>query len=86
MLGGGNLENELIKIAASQGIWATLSIFLIFYILKVQRERDKKQDDREKSYQDIIVSLTKQFSVIEDINRNMKIIRASLEKFKNKAI
>ncbi len=85
MLGGGNLENELIKIAASQGIWATLSIFLIFYILKVQRERDKKQDDREKGYQDIIVSLTKQFSIIEDINRNMRSIRTSIEKLKNKA-
>ena len=85
MLGGGNLENELIKIAASQGIWATLSIFIIFYILKVQRERDKKQDDREKGYQDIIVSLTKQFSIIEDINRNMRSIRTSIEKLKNKA-
>ena len=85
MLGGDNLENELIKIAASQGIWATLSIFLIFYILKVQRERDKKQEEREKSYQDIIVSLTKQFSIIEDINRNMRSIRTSIEKLKNKA-
>ena len=86
MLGGGNLENELIKIAASQGIWATLSIFLIFYILKVQRERDKKQEEREKSYQDIIVSITKKFSVIEDIDKNVRNIRISLEKFKNKAV
>ncbi|GFN34380.1 BhlA/UviB family holin-like peptide [Tepidimicrobium xylanilyticum] len=80
------MENELIKIAASQGIWATLSIFLIFYILKVQREMDKKQDEREKSYQEIIVSLTEKFDVIEDIDKNVRNIKNSIVKFKNKTV
>ncbi|MFR1710310.1 MAG: BhlA/UviB family holin-like peptide [Clostridium sp.] len=30
------------KAALSQGIWAVLSIFLLFYILKVQEKRDQK--------------------------------------------
>ena len=80
------MENELIKIAASQGIWATLSIFLIFYILKVQGEMDKKQDEREKSYQEIIVSLTEKFDVIEDIDKNVRNIKNSIVKFKNKTV
>ena len=37
------MENEVIKLAASQGIWAVLSIVLIFYILKAQETRDSNQ-------------------------------------------
>ena len=32
------MENQLVQIATSQGIWAVLSVFLIFYILKAQEK------------------------------------------------
>ena len=47
---------------------------------------DKKQDEREKSYQEIIVSLTEKFDVIEDIDKNVRNIKNSIVKFKNKTV
>ena len=63
-MGVKTLENELIKIAMSQGIWAVLSIFLIIYILKVQEKRDLKQDEREKNYFELIENLTDKMKII----------------------
>ena len=52
------MDSELIKAASSQGIWAALSVALIFYILKAQEKRDIKQEEREQNYQNIITNLT----------------------------
>ncbi|MCD3199020.1 BhlA/UviB family holin-like peptide, partial [Clostridium botulinum] len=52
------MENEILKLASSQGIWAALSVVLIFYILKAQEKRDLKQEQREENYQRIIKNLT----------------------------
>lgn len=42
------MESVLIEGAIGQGIWAVLSIFLIFYILRAQEKRDQRQEEREK--------------------------------------
>lgn len=59
------MEEELIKVATSQGIWAVLSVFLIFYILKAQEKR-------EDNYQKIISELTQELKIISQINENVK--------------
>lgn len=59
------MEEELIKVATSQGIWAVLSVFLIFYILKAQEKR-------EDNYQKIITELTEELKIISKINENVK--------------
>jgi len=59
------METELLKIATSQGIWAVLSVFLIFYILKAQEKR-------EDNYQKIISELTDQLKLVSEINQNVK--------------
>lgn len=59
------MEEELIKVATSQGIWAVLSVFLIFYILKAQEKR-------EDNYQKIIAELTQELKIISQINENVK--------------
>lgn len=69
------MESDLIKMAATQGIWSFLSIFLIFYIFKNQQKRDEKQDLRESKYQDIIDNLTNSLKVLEKIEISI----ASLE-------
>ncbi len=69
------MESELLKIAASQGVWAALSVALIFYILKAQEKRDAKQDEREKNYQDIISRLTDKFNIIEDVKNDVQEIK-----------
>lgn len=61
------MEEQLLGLASSQGIWTTLSFFLIFYILKNQEKRDKKQEEREGNYQSIIESLSERLKLIEDV-------------------
>jgi len=74
------MEGEILKIAMSQGIWAVLSIFLIFYILKAQEKRDEKQEEREKNYQIIISNLSDKLNVIEDIKEDIKVIKNFIKK------
>lgn len=69
------MESELFKVAASQGIWAALSVALIFYILKAQERRDIKQEEREKAYQDVIFNLTDKFNIIEDVKNDVQEIK-----------
>jgi hypothetical protein len=78
------METNLLKLAASQGIWATLAVILIFYILKNQEKRDLKQEVREKSYQKIILKLTKEFQVIQDIEQNINEIKETIDNKKFK--
>lgn len=49
--------NQLIKIAAAQGIWTLLSIVLIIYIIQVQKIRDANQQKREENYINLIKEL-----------------------------
>ncbi|WP_430408067.1 BhlA/UviB family holin-like peptide, partial [Intestinibacter bartlettii] len=53
------MENQLVQIATSQGIWAVLSVFLIFYILKAQEKR-------EENYQKMIFELTEELKIISE--------------------
>lgn len=66
------MEEKIIELASSQGIWTLLTILLIFYILKSQEKRDLKQEDREKKYQEIIASLTDKLNLIEDVKQNVE--------------
>ncbi len=69
------LESELIKIAVSQGLWATLAVVLILYILKAQEKRDQKQAERETKYQEIIKNLSHQLNIVTDLKQDIKDIK-----------
>ena len=58
------MSDEIIQIVSSQGVWALLSFFLIYYIVKAQEKIDEKQDEREKNYQALISELTEKFDLI----------------------
>lgn len=66
------MSDELIKMISSQGIWALLSFFLIYYILQAQKSRDQTQALREEKYQEIINNLTNKFQVIHSDLENLK--------------
>ncbi len=70
------MENEVLKLASTQGIWAALSIALIFYILKAQEKRDIKQEERELKYQEIISNLTDKLNVIEDVKKDVEEVKS----------
>ena len=36
------MEQEIIKLAASQGLWAVLFVALLFYVLRENGEREKR--------------------------------------------
>lgn len=62
--------DQLIKIATTQGVWTILSCVLIVYILKAQENRDIRQEEREKNYQDIIKQLTEKLNTLDSISVN----------------
>ena len=74
------MENELFKLASTQGIWASLAVVLIFYILKTQEKRDDKQDQREKNYQSIISKLTEKFKIVENVKKDVEEIKEHILK------
>lgn len=51
---------EVMGLAISNGIFAVLFVFLLFYILKDSSKREKK-------YQDTISSLSKHLETVKDI-------------------
>lgn len=65
------MEKQVVDAAFTQGIWAVLTVVLIFYILKSQENRDFKQEEREKGYQSIIAELTERLGVVDDIKKEI---------------
>jgi len=70
-----NVEKEILTSALSQGIWAVLSVFLLFYILRAQEKRDQKQEEREQSYQDIISKLTDKLGIVDEVKKDVEEIK-----------
>lgn len=58
------MEQEIMKMAASQGLWALLFVGLLFWVL---RENGK----REANYQQLLQDLTNKFGVLEDIDKEV---------------
>lgn len=69
------MESKILEIASTQGLWASLSVILIIYVLKTQEKRDFKQEEREKSYQKIIYKLTDKLNLVEDVKKNVEDIK-----------
>ena len=69
------MEDFFLDIASSNGIWAALSLALIFFIIRAQEKRDAKQDEREQNYQKIIEELTQKFKIIEDVKDDVEKIK-----------
>lgn len=67
------MENEIIKTIASQGAWALLFVWLLFYVLK-------ENSKRENNYQETINKLADKISIIEDIKEDVKEIKTKVNK------
>ncbi len=76
------MEKEILTQAVSQGIWAVLSIFLLFYILKAQEKRDQKQEERENNYQNIISQLTDKLEIVDEVKKDVEDIKQYVMKNK----
>jgi len=74
------MNEKIVEFAATQGVWALLSVSLIFYILKAQEKRDAMQEEREKNYQLIIANLSEKFKFFESIKDDIEEIKNILMK------
>ncbi len=67
---------DFIEYFAPEGVWAILSLILIFYIIKNQEKRDERQDERDEKYQNTISALAK---ALQDMNEIKKILEQKLK-------
>ncbi|GAA0774633.1 BhlA/UviB family holin-like peptide [Clostridium subterminale] len=67
------MENEVIKMVASYGIFAILFVYLLFYVLK-------ENSKRERGYQEIISTLTDKLNIVDDIKKSVDKIEEKLER------
>lgn len=74
------MENEIIEAALSQGIWAVLSVVLLFYIIRTQEKRDEKQNDREQKYQELLGQLTEKLNIVQEIKTDISEIKKAIKK------
>ena len=74
------MEEQLISLATEHGIWAIMSIALLFYILKKQEERDSAQDEREKKYQNLLSELSQRLDIVASIRNDVEYIKEKVEK------
>ncbi|KNF08569.1 hypothetical protein CLPU_6c00550 [Gottschalkia purinilytica] len=65
------MEQEIIKIALSQGIWAVLFVFMLFYVLR-------ENSNRENNYQEIIKELSEKFNIVEDVKEDVREIKKKI--------
>ena len=57
------MDAILTNLMSTQGLMAVLFVWLLFYVLKKQGERDAKSEERETKYQAIISELTNTVNV-----------------------
>lgn len=74
------MEKTLIDLAAANGIWAALFVFLFLYVLYDTKRREQKYQDTIKENQNIINKLSEKFGIVEDIQRDVSFIKNELNR------
>jgi hypothetical protein len=68
------VEQEIIKVAATQGLWALLFVALLFWVL---RENAKREDN----YQQLLQDLTSKLGILKDVQRDVGEIKQTVSEF-----
>ena len=61
------MEDILIQLIQSQGIWAALFVFLLLYTIRKNDKLDEVQETREEKYQQLLLDLTEKLSIINSV-------------------
>lgn len=67
------MEQEIIKAALGNGLWAALFVVMLFYVLRTSGEREKKLTEA-------LNKLAEQFGVLEDVKDGVSRIERRLER------
>jgi len=74
------MEQTLMDLAAANGLWAALFVFLFIYVLYDSRRREQKYQDTIKENQCIINKLSEKFGIVEDIQRDVLDIKNEISR------
>ena len=75
--------NEILQVAISNGLWATLFVFLLFYQLKDSATREKKYQQTISSLAENKETLTHIKGNISEIKESSEVSGKNIEKIKN---
>lgn len=73
------MEQALIEVATTQGIWVLLFVSLFLYTIKNNEKLVEKQDKREENYQKLLSDMTEKYAVVEDIRNSVDEIQKKME-------
>ena len=65
------MEEIILRMVDSQGMWAALFVFLLLYTIKKNDNLDKQQDAREEKYQKMLSELTESLAVVKEIKNTV---------------
>lgn len=65
------MEDVLVSVTQSQGIWTVMFVFLLLYTIKKNDKLDERQAEREKQYQALIADLTEKYSLLTSMNKQI---------------
>lgn len=74
------MEQTLLDLAAANGLWAALYVFLFLYVLYDSRNREKKYQLTIQENQAIIKELSQKLGIVENIQRDVVDIREELKR------
>lgn len=74
------MEQTLLDLAAANGLWAALYVFLFLYVLYDSRNREKKYQLTIQENQAIIKELSKKLGIVESIQRDVVDIKEELKR------
>lgn len=74
------MEQTLLDLAAANGLWAALYVFLFLYVLYDSRNREKKYQLTIQENQAIIKELSQKLGIVEHIQRDVVNIREELKR------
>lgn len=65
------MEDILVSVTQSQGIWTVLFVFLLLYTIKKNDKLDERQSEREEKYQKLLADLTEKYSLLTNVNKQI---------------
>ncbi len=74
------MEQTLLDLAAANGLWAALYVFLFIYVLHDSRNREKKYQLTIQENQTIIKELSQKLGIVENIQRDVTNIKEELKR------
>lgn len=78
------MEQTLIEVATTQGIWVLLFVVLFIYTIKNNEKIVERQNAREENYQKLLSEITAKYAVVEDIKDCVEEIKKKVEKITEK--